>query len=151
MANRRRIPRPVGPTLWQQAANIRATCPDLHVSVRGKTLVADGVVRGDPLTRRYRVRLKYQKGFEPQVFILDPPLRRRRPDQVVAHTIGPDRPCLFTPLRDWHPRLYLGQSVVPWLMEWIVFYEGWLATGHWAGGGTLPAGYDNQPVVETAS
>jgi hypothetical protein len=33
----------------------------------------------------------------------------------------------------------LATTVVPWLEEWLVFYEGWLLTGTWQGGGTLPA------------
>lgn len=39
----------------------------------------------------------------------------------------------------------LATTVVPWLEEWLAFYEGWFLTGTWQGGGTLPAEYDRGP------
>jgi hypothetical protein len=52
--------------------------------------------------------------------------------------------------RDWFVRAYsskkvrrgwmlLAYTVVPWTSEWLVFYELWLITGEWLGGGTHPA------------
>jgi hypothetical protein len=29
----------------------------------------------------------------------------------------------------------MSKSIVPWLGLWLIHYEGWLATGHWEGGG----------------
>ena len=26
-------------------------------------------------------------------------------------------------------------TIVPWTIDWLACYEGWLATGEWAGGG----------------
>jgi hypothetical protein len=110
--------------------------------IAGGRLTAEGCIRGNALTRRYRISLEYSPGAWPRAFVLDPGLERRHPDQPVAHTSGPNEPCLFTARnRDWLPTMYLGQTVMPWLMEWLVFYEAWRATGEWQGGGTLPEGY----------
>jgi hypothetical protein len=115
----------------------------LDSEVQGERLVAEGVIRGNALTARYRVRIECRLGYRPRAFILDPLPQRRYPKQPVIHTNGADNePCLFTPDRDWHPDMQIGETIVPWLMEWIVFYEAWRVTGEWRGGGTMPAWYD---------
>jgi hypothetical protein len=29
-------------------------------------------------------------------------------------------------------------TIIPWTIEWLFFYETWLATGEWHGGGKHP-------------
>ena len=109
----------------------------------GYLLTSEGWIRGNALTRRYRIRIEYRREYHPHAYVVEPSLELRRPKQPVAHTIGPKEPCLYTKERgDWNSRMFIGQTIVPWLMEWLVFYELWLATGTWYGGGTLPDGYE---------
>jgi hypothetical protein len=129
--------------LTSQLANLRLLHPALDAGVEDGMLVAEGWIRGSPITRRYRVRIEYRPGYYPKAYVLEPVLQQRRPDQPVAHTNGPTEPCLFTKEKgDWTRSMYLGQTIVPWLMEWLVFHELWYATGTWFGGGTLPEGYE---------
>lgn len=138
----RRSPRPKAPTLPQQLANLRLLHPSLEGRIDHQGLTVEGWIRGNQLTARYRVRIEHRPGWWPRAVVLEPALERRHPDQPVAHTNSPDEPCLFTKNRDWHWGMYLGQTIVPWLMEWLVFYETWRYTGEWRGGGTLPADYE---------
>lgn len=32
----------------------------------------------------------------------------------------------------------IAECIVPWAVEWLYFYELWLATGEWCGGGKHP-------------
>ena len=49
---------------------------------------------------------------------------------------APDRPCLFYPAgREWRSDMKIATSIVPWLSLWLYYYEVWLATGEWEGGG----------------
>jgi hypothetical protein len=147
-----RAPRP--PSLQQQLANLQLLHPTLKGSVDGGRLWAEGWLRGSPVTRLYRVRLEYAHGSWPRVLILEPSLERRHANQPVAHTSGPTEPCLFTRGdRDWHAGMYLGQSIVPWLQEWLVFYEAWRYTGDWYGSGTLPESYYQlaEPTMDQTS
>lgn len=32
----------------------------------------------------------------------------------------------------------LADTIIPWTVEWLYFYELWLATGEWLGGGEHP-------------
>jgi hypothetical protein len=36
--------------------------------------------------------------------------------------------------------MYIADTIVPWAALWLVFYEYWLATGLWLGGGEHPPG-----------
>lgn len=140
----RLIPRRGPLSLPEQMVNMRRIHPALATHIAGDTLIAEGPLRGSALTRVYRVRIVYRREYHPHAHVLDPPLEKRNAKQPVAHTIGPDEPCLYTKAHgDWNSRMFIGHSIVPWLMEWLVFYELWLATGNWYGGGTLPDGYED--------
>ena len=48
--------------------------------------------------------------------------------------------CLYHPSKDeWNPTHWLKDSLVPWTCEWLLFYELWLSTGEWLGGGEHPS------------
>jgi hypothetical protein len=133
-----------GASLAVQKRALLVAHPWLTVSVQGIRLTAKGRCRPTPLTESYLVKVEYVLGFNPVADVLNPVPKRRDPSVQVIHTNdGMDsRPCLFLPkTREWHGGLLLADTVIPWLMEWLVFYEAWVASGEWAGGGVLPAGY----------
>jgi hypothetical protein len=39
---------------------------------------------------------------------------------------------------DWNPKHLIANTIVPWAAEWFLFYEIWLITGEWDGGGDWP-------------
>ena len=36
---------------------------------------------------------------------------------------------------EWNPTMLLSRTIVPWASEWLLFYELWVITGVWLGGG----------------
>lgn len=47
--------------------------------------------------------------------------------------------CLWWPKgRDWVPQMKLADTYIPWTVEWLHYFEDWLFTGDWAGGGAHP-------------
>jgi hypothetical protein len=138
--------------LLVQAAELRRLHPTLSTEACVGRLGAEGVIRGNALTARYRIRIEYALGGRPRAFVLDPIPQRRHPCQPVIHTNGADNePCLFTLAHhDWRPTMSLARSIVPWLMEWLIFYEAWYLTGYWQGGGDMPAWYDALAVGEAS-
>jgi hypothetical protein len=34
--------------------------------------------------------------------------------------------------------MFLADTILPWAVEWLAYYEIWLATGVWYGGGEWP-------------
>jgi hypothetical protein len=47
------------------------------------------------------------------------------------------RLCLYR-YQEFNSYKYLSKTIIPWTVEWLYFYELWLATGEWCGGGEHP-------------
>lgn len=106
-----------------------------------------------PLFQGYTVQVlfQYQKNYQefdpiqtPKVTVMNPLLHRRveDPSDPIPHHYpnrnNPKLPilCLYDPdAREWHPGLLVAKTVIPWTIDWLACYEGWLATGEWTGGG----------------
>ena len=104
-----------------------------------------------PISQVYRVEICYRVkrgtyGSEvdvPKVTVLDPLLRRRAEEPngpVPHHYPNPKEPkkpilCLYDPAAaEWVPEYSIAKTIVPWTIDWLACYEGWLATGKWTGG-----------------
>ena len=86
-------------------------------------------------------------GHAPRVTVVDPLLRRRpeQPEEPIPHIYanklcrGCPILCLFLPRSgEWSARDAIADTMIPWAIDWLACYEGWLATGEWAGGGVHP-------------
>ena len=137
---------------WTQAELMRRNWPTFKVIQRTRWLVLwEGSLR--PLNQTYTVQvlLQREKNYNksdtppiPRVTVISPLLRRRSedPSDPIPHYY-PNRDftelpilCLYDPeTREWHPRLSVADTIVPWTIDWLACYEGWLATGEWTGGG----------------
>jgi len=129
--------RPSKLPLAQQAGALRSLFPNGRVRVSHRGLVWEGELQPTPVSRTYTVRIEYDHGkIRPSVTVVDPPLERRD-GQPLPHVFPGDLLCLH--LRDeWDGRRLIAQTIVPWAAEWLLFYEIWLATGEWRGGGHEP-------------
>lgn len=132
--------------LAQQAATIRRSFPAFAVTVKASHLLAVGVVAPSSISAKYRVRVVYEWNRSPSVAIEDPRLERRpeMPETAIPHTyqateIGKEIPCIYRPGIDWNVSMPIGDTIIPWLLCWLVDYEYWRATGDWLGGGAHPA------------
>ena len=82
---------------------------------------------------------------QPVVRVLSPRLKPRSgdPEGILPHvyhdgTVAPPL-CLFDmEAREWNAWKLLADTTVPWSIDWLACYEGWRATGEWAGGGRHP-------------
>ena len=43
---------------------------------------------------------------------------------------------------EWNPMMSIVDTIVPWICEWLYFYEIWFITGKWCGGGKHPTKKD---------
>jgi hypothetical protein len=59
--------------------------------------------------------------------------------ESLPHTYPGERLCLYYPgIGEWRSDVLLVKTIVPWISEWLLNYEIWLATGIWCGGGIHP-------------
>jgi hypothetical protein len=120
-------------------------------------VVWEGPVR--TVLREYQVRIQYIRPsflddgcwvtggpINPEVWVVSPELEIRSGERRLPHTYLPKaRPESQAPLclhlwkdGEWSTSDYIAETIVPWTAEWLHFYEGWLVTGTWHGGGIHP-------------
>lgn len=72
---------------------------------------------------------------------LDPRGTGEWPPHIYVNNNNPSLPhlCLYDPAETrWTPEYYIAETIIPWTVDWLFFFEGWLATGKWEGGGRHP-------------
>jgi len=129
-------------TLPQQLASLRAAWPEGTASLDRNGLRWIGAVSPTPLSRQYMLQLTYQSPFHsPRVHVLKPSLKALAPSRIIPHLYcqRTERLCLYKPnLREWQPHLRLSHTMLPWATLWLLYFEDWVATDEWQGGGTHP-------------
>lgn len=139
-----------------QIARMAELWPDFAVANRGdRHAIWEGPLQ--PVKRSYKVRIAYRTPLaiemvtihtvQPRVQVLQP-LLERHPEfeegplpHVYTNERDPGRPCLclFDPQADeWSMNDLVAETTVLWAARWLFFYEGWLLTGRWRGGGRHP-------------
>lgn len=78
----------------------------------------------------YTVKIVYEKGFSPDVFVISPKLLRYSPHRYPDGSL-----CLYYPKDKSYDckQSIISDTIVPWTVEWLYFYEKWLDTGVWWG------------------
>jgi hypothetical protein len=97
--------------------------------------------RPTPLSREYEVEIRMRRGDTPDVFITDPDLSALAGGRPLPHVYrNPTRLCLTLPkAREWTPAMRIDRTFVPWATTWLYYFEEWLASDDWKGGGEHPS------------
>jgi hypothetical protein len=96
-----------------------------------------GTLQPSPMSAEYLVTVLYKPGCLPVARVISPELKVREGYTDLPH-VYPDSSLCLSVLGDWEPWMYVADYIVPWVSEWLLFYELWHATGFWYGGGTHP-------------
>lgn len=133
---------PSGPrrlTLAQQLVNLKAS-----PITRGDGGIAGGALTWrfqaspSPISRTYDLRLTYRVNGVPATFVDQPDLTSLANGARIPHLYSerPARLCLYLPSAyEWRPSMLLDRTIGPWAVLWLWYFEDWLATGEWRGGG----------------
>jgi hypothetical protein len=107
--------------------------PWLHYSLKRNAIIWKGTFRPFAGSKQYTVQIQSEIGRRPKVSILAPSLTSY-PNEKVPHTFSDGSLCLHLN-EEWSGRFFIADVIMPWLAEWLFFYETWLVTGKWHGGG----------------
>ncbi|MBO3272021.1 hypothetical protein [Hymenobacter defluvii] len=126
-------------TLAQQLGSLRQDWPEGQGQLTKHGLSWLIPLQPTPLSRIYVIRLTYSAlGQWPHVHVVSPSLRalagtRKIPHLYCQRTI---QLCLFAPwLREWKPQQRISRTLVLWAKTWLYYFEDWLVTDDWQGGG----------------
>ena len=104
-----------------------------------------GKLRPLDFSESYDVRIDYRVGSKPKVWVLGLPSREKESESKrIPHRFADGSICLYYG-DEWTADKPIARTLVPWLLEWLLFYEGWLVTGEWQGGGIHPEGRVENP------
>ncbi|WP_038368523.1 hypothetical protein [Bosea sp. UNC402CLCol] len=126
-------------TLSQQLVNLRSN--PLSVGdggIAGGELVWRFRASPSPVSRVYDLRLTYVEAEAPKIFVDEPDLTLLANGVRIPHLYSerPARLCLYLPeAYEWRSSMLLDRTMVPWAILWLWYFEDWLATGEWRGGG----------------
>jgi len=124
-------------SLAEQNRAFREQCPQWRLThFDEKYAVWNGTFKPNGWSAEYQVNIEYEMGSTPGIYVVKPNLQRYK-DERIPHMYLDGSLCLFH--GEWNPRIPIATSIVPWSALWFHFYECWLTTGHWHGGGTTHA------------
>lgn len=89
-------------------------------------------LRPTPMSVQYTVEVIYLHRKRPKVTVLTPKLNTR-PGQPLPHVFPDDELCLYYDDEFVGTEDFIADKIVPWISEWLYFYEIWMTTGVWAG------------------
>lgn len=150
MANKDYIPKR-NIRLFDQMMTLRAAYPSASCELRNGTLFWFGKVKPTSLSREYNVALTYSNSQVPKVWVIGEELQKID-DPNFPHKYEVDPPnnmvriCLYR-YREFTKDKFLANTIIPWTVEWLYFYEIWLATGTWCGGGEHPTNTTKEEQV----
>jgi hypothetical protein len=141
------------------------TAAQQFVNLKGNPVCrGDGVLRAgrltwrypatpSPLGRDYDIRIEFKQGSRPDSFVDAPDLHVLAKGRRIPHLYRqrPPRLCLYLPKTyEWQSWMRLDQTVVPWATLWLFYFEEWLVSDAWKGGGMHPEQDDKHDCGEAA-
>lgn len=97
------------------------------------------------MSRKYLVLVRWNGLNDiPDVEVLSPNLKELSNGKRSPHefqSTGNTKPCILfnrEGAKDWVPSMLISESIIPWTMEWLWYWELWLSDGEWRGGGVHP-------------
>jgi len=108
--------------------------------VRNGKLVWTYDAQSSPLGRIYKVEIQFEAGSAPDIFVRDPDIQLLAGDRDIPHVYhNPLSLCLYQPKKQqWHPKLRIDRTIVPWTALWLYYFEEWLESNDWKGEGEHP-------------
>lgn len=126
-------------SVHEQFGRMRLTYPNFRSRIQGGVLVVEGDISPTHRSLDYRVRIEYRAGEPPEITVLEPPLKPREEGGRLPHVYPGEKLCLYLPnAGEWTPDMSLAHTIVPWIADWLFYYEVWHVTGEWLGGGVEP-------------
>jgi hypothetical protein len=119
-------------TLVQQEASLRRRYPGGQVVRAAGSLTWLGKLKPTESSSPYEVLIDHRPPRPPLVYVVRPRLEVRAGERL-PHVYPLNTLCLY--LGEEWSRAHWLTDLVGWASEWLFFYEVWLATGTWMGGG----------------
>jgi hypothetical protein len=128
-----------------QVGRMSSKHPQLKLSLRRNAATWEGNWCPSDLSDTYLIRVTYRLRSRPVIAILSPTLRLAKGKIKLPHTYADGQLdlCVHEP-DEWNSRLLIADTIMPWVSQWLRFYEYWEQTGSWEGKGSHPESRSHQ-------
>ena len=90
-------------------------------------------------SNKYKIKIRYKIKQSPKVTVISPTLLLAKGTKRLPHVYSENELCLFYPKKkEWTSSHFIADTIIPWTSLWLFYYEDWLYTGQWRGGGKHP-------------
>jgi len=126
-------------SIVQQVNAIRTKYPTWKVSFNSFELKALGILQPTSRSEAYTVEIKFHILKPIQVRVISPILSKNEKGENIPHMYSQENLCLYMPKYDEFTRkMYISDTIIPWISLWLYYYEIWHTTNEWLGGGEHP-------------
>ena len=138
------------PLITQEKLLLKAFPRTFTKRNKNKSLIWIGQLQPTLLSSTYTVLIKLVDN-KVETFVLEPKkLELYKDEKILPHVYSTTKQqlCLYFPDgTEWNRGKLLVDTIIPWASEWFYFYEIWLVTGEWLGGGTEHDFEENKKVA----
>lgn len=125
--------------IMNQVFTIKKILPETTYEIVGSKHIVNTYVYLKPTehSERYRIKLTVHVGKTyVDVSSVSPKINRVVNGKKVPHMYKNETLCLFYPgYNEWHYSDKWMETLIPWASLWLFYYEIWIVTGEWLGGG----------------
>jgi hypothetical protein len=124
-----------------QSNALRRDFPESWGVIKRSLLIWRGDIQPTPLSRTYAVEVTYRLGKKPKTRVISPSLKKIAGQREIPHLYSQKEEtlCLFLPwANELSQSLLLSKTIIPWAYTWLFYFEHWLETDEWKGGGVHP-------------
>ena len=132
-------------SIVEQDEGIKRKFPQFKRFVNYKKGMWVGSLNPTIWSPKYKIKIIYIMKSKPQVTVIKPELLYAKEKKHLPHVYPENVLCLFDPKKkEWNDRQFIAHTIIPWTSLWLFYYEDWLYTGNWLGGGRHPNKVQNK-------
>lgn len=128
------------PELLKNCNEIKRKYSEATYKINKGKVVVDIILQPSEGSEKYKVELITRIGAKAvEVFVVEPNIRKLKKELSIPHLYPNGSLCLYYPnYNEWSIEDLWADTLIPWTCLWLYFFELWLATGEWFGGGIHP-------------
>lgn len=138
----RRIQHYTLPELYRQITQLKKYYNIVLKSLHRGRVELELMLQPTEFSISYKIKIIANKNSTiVNIFVIEPKIKKYRNGIKVPHLYNDGSLCLFYPKNDeWNYKQLWSETLIPWTSLWLFYYEIWIETGEWLGGGVHPSG-----------